>query len=95
MNKNDKLALKDIADHYGLRAQSLKLIEEMAELTQSLSKLLIDPYDEGIDENVEEEVADVNIMLKQLIYLCSIEDKVNKIMHQKITRQLERMKNES
>lgn len=95
MNKNDKLALKDIADHYGLRVQSLKLIEEMAELTQSLSKLLIDPYDEGIDENVEEEVADVNIMLKQLIYLCSIEGEVNEIMHQKIARQLERIKDES
>ena len=95
MNKNDKLALKDIADHYGLRAQSLKLIEEMAELTQSLSKLLIDPYGEGIDENVEEEIADVNIMLKQLIYLCGIGDEVNEIMHQKIARQLERMKNES
>ena len=95
MNKSDKLALKEIADHYGLRTQSLKLIEEMAELTQSLSKLLIDPYDGSIVENVEEEIADVNVMLKQLIYLCGIGDEVNEIMHQKIARQLERIKNES
>ena len=95
MNKNDKLALKEIADHYGLRTQSLKLIEEMAELTQSLSKLLINPYDGSIVENVEEEIADVNVMLKQLIYLCGIGDEVNEIMHQKIARQLERIKDES
>lgn len=95
MNKDDKLALMEIANHYGLRTQSLKLIEEMAELTQSLSKLLINPYDESIDENVDEEIADVNIMLKQLMYLCGSRQDVYKIMHQKIARQIERIRNES
>ena len=95
MNKDDKLALMEIANHYGLRTQSLKLIEEMAELTQSLSKLLINPYDESTDENVDEEIADVNIMLKQLMYLCGSRQDVYKIMRHKIDRQIERIRNES
>ena len=38
MNKSDKLALKEIADHYGVAKQNIKCIEEMAELTQVMSK---------------------------------------------------------
>lgn len=44
MNKNDKLALKEIADHYGVAKQNIKCIEEMAELTQVLSKIYNNPF---------------------------------------------------
>ena len=94
MNKNDKLALRDIADHYGVERQNIKCIEEMAELTQVLSKIYNNPFCEETYICIVQEIADVSVMLKQLIYLYRCKDKVNEIMHQKIARQLERMKNE-
>lgn len=95
MNKNDKLALKEIADHYGVAKQNIKCIEEMAELTQVLSKIYNNPFCGEMYEYIAQEIADVSIMLKQLIYLYRCKGEVNEIMHQKIARQLERIKNES
>ncbi len=46
---------------WGKRTQMVMAIEEMAELTQALTKNL-----RGKDHNVEEEIADVKIMIGQL-----------------------------
>lgn len=43
-------------DHFGNQAQHLKLIEEMAELTQAILK----------GTNIAEEIADVQIVLDQI-----------------------------
>lgn len=63
-------------------------IEECAELIQALSKL---KYGEFTTENVMEELADVQIMLKQMFYLPNCEKDVKKVMAYKINRQLKRM----
>lgn len=54
-------------NHYGLEAQTVVAMEEMAELIQALSKSR-----RGVEHNVEEEIADVEIMLAQLrcVYNC-------------------------
>lgn len=75
-----------IADHYGLEGQKLKLIEEMAELTQAILK--------RNDENVIEEMADVKFLLMQLEYLIGCTGKVEGIMRQKADRQIERIRKE-
>jgi len=76
--------IKQLANHYGRQAQTLKCIEEMAELTQALLK----------NTNIAEEIADVEIMLEQIKYLYFIDnEEVGKIKDYKINRTLERIAN--
>lgn len=75
--------LKMIADHYGYDHQALKLVEEMAELTQALLK--------GDSVHIAEEMADVEIMMEQLRYFHANEAEIKIIREQKIARQLARM----
>lgn len=85
------LRLKKIADHYGFDAQAEKAIEEMAELIVEIKhdnqfKMLI------------EELADVKIMIDQLIYLKRRSTEGAKIFDTatefKIKRQLKRIAEE-
>lgn len=78
--------IQKIADYYGLDNQLNKTIEECAELIQALVKL-------ESRENTIEEIADVQIMLKQMLYLLDCEKEVEKVMEYKINRQLERNEN--
>lgn len=92
--------LKQIADHYGLDEQLNMLQEECAELIQAVSKY----RRTGKLENLDEEITDVKILLKQIDYLLD-QHFIGFIMHsdeaykywseKKITRQLERIQNES
>ncbi len=75
--------VQKIADHYGKRPQTLKAIEEMAELTQALLK--------GDSVHIAEEMADVEIMMEQLRYFHANEAEIKVIREQKIARQLARM----
>lgn len=97
--------IEKIASHYGYEPQSRQLIEEMAELTQAINKLWRyknkahkDICDEVaidvIKENMVEEIADVQIMLWQILYLLGAQDKVEPIIERKVNRQLERIKAE-
>lgn len=57
-------------------------IEEMAELTQAISK-----FKRGKDHNIEEEVADVLIMMQQIQMMSFInKSKIDGIMQKKIER---------
>lgn len=78
--------LKYIADHYGLEHQLGKCKEELGELIKA-----IDSLDERA---ITEEVADVEIMTKQLKYLMRIEPSVEIYKDYKIARQLRRIAEE-
>lgn len=52
---------KQAIEHFGAEKQIDMCIEEMAELTQALCK-----HKRGLMHNVEEEIADVEIMLEQI-----------------------------
>lgn len=80
------IRLERIADHYGRNSQILKLIEEMAELTQALLK--------GDEKHIAEEMADVSIMLEQVEYLCWNTNLVSAIREMKIERQIHRIEEE-
>ena len=68
----------------GKEHQTIKAIEELAELIQALAK--------GDIENIKEEIADVRIMLEQIEYLYGIsEDAITLRMCAKLWRQWERM----
>ena len=85
MKEQTEQNIQKIADYYGLDNQLNKTIEECAELIQALVKL-------ESRENTIEEIADVQIMLKQMLYLLDCEKEMEKVMEYKINRQLERMK---
>lgn len=91
-----------IADHYGYEPQSRQLIEEMAELTVALNKAWRKTFDTvdnlpnmDDEERIEEEIADVEIMLSQIKYLLGAGDgELSQIIESKLNRQIERIKNE-
>ena len=81
--------LRNIAEHYGLRCQMRQLIEEMAELTQVICKA--ERYDlDTVREHLVEEVADVEVVLEQVIYLLG-DDRIEQIRAEKIERQKRRI----
>lgn len=70
INKIYEKDLIEIADKLGYEEQSMQLIEEMAEVTQAISKYRRYNNTEKL-VNLIEELADVNIVLEQVIYLLS------------------------
>lgn len=86
--------LEDIIKHYGKNHQEIKAIEEMSELIQALSKHLMqeDPIGATL-ENVKEEIADVKVMVDQLMIIYG-EDNIIETVKEKIERQKERMRYE-
>ena len=88
-----------VADDYGERQIPL-VIEEMAELTQALTKFMRiiqsgQPVRKTMDEvkdDIKEELSDVIVMMIQLQYLFNIDnDTINKIADEKLKRTLKLM----
>ena len=87
--EKDKLQM--IADHYGIKKQLRQLAEECSELAVEASH----SARKGTTIKIIEEIADVQIMIEQIIYLakidkCDIEDCIN----YKLDRQIKRIKEE-
>ena len=87
--------IKKIAIAKGYDTQSIKLIEEMAELQQAICK-----HRESNDKaksliNIKGEMVDVLVMLDQMKYLLNIKDEeLEELKEFKINRQLLRIKTE-
>ncbi len=85
--------IKSIALNYGYDRQSIKLIEEMAELQKAICK-----HRESKDKaktliEIKEEMADVYVVLEQLKYLLNISElELEEKREFKINRQLLRIK---
>ena len=87
----DEEKVKKIAAHYGIKNQLRQLAEECSELSVESSH----SARKGTTVKIIEEMADVMIMIEQVIYLakidkCDIEDCIN----YKINRQLKRIEEE-
>ena len=87
----DDERIKTIADHYGIKKQLRQLAEECSELAVEASH----SARKGTTVKIIEEIADVQIMIEQIIYLakidkCDIEDCINF----KLDRQMKRMEKE-
>lgn len=82
-----------ILDHYGIEHQKAKTIEELAELIVALQKNLLSDTD-SLSREVLEEIADVEIMILQLLSYKGEFSIVYEIIDQKLGRQLDRIKEE-
>ena len=81
MNKEDREKLyREAIEKNGPLAQRIVAMEECSELIQAISKKL-----RGRETNVEEEIADVEIMLEQM-RLMSDSSLVDKIKEEKLQR---------
>lgn len=99
----DEQLLK-IINHYGINNQQRKLEEEVFELQEAITIYELKnsvqyeiPLTELIEakEHLTEECADVIVMLLQFMLYYDVDtDELNKMIDQKIKRQLERIKNE-
>jgi len=95
MNEN----IIKIAKHYGIEAQARQTMEECAELIVALNKYLRFKYagqsvrDDYFDirNNIEEEIADVEIMLEQIKCLLACSAEVETWKNKKIERTLNGM----
>lgn len=79
--------LQNAIDTWGPRTQTVKAMEELAELIQALSRRLLCMYlnapgGNAALENVREEMADVSIMLNQLelIFGDTTEEEIGKLL---------------
>jgi NTP pyrophosphatase (non-canonical NTP hydrolase) len=84
-----------IAEHYGYESQSRILQEECAELIQAVSKMHRKSQSSAIVDYIEE-LADVSIMLEQMIHLLDGASKslYNRWINTKLTRQEKRIERE-
>ena len=83
--------IMEIADHYGIEKQLHQLAEECSELAVEASH----SARKGVTVKIIEEMADVLLMIEQVVYLSgiAIED-IDECIKFKIDRQLERIKEE-
>lgn len=85
--------LKKIIKNYGMYNQINMVIEEMAELTMAIMKLKRDRTCEAYFENFIEEIADVKIMIEQLIIIVG-NQRVDEVIKYKLERMERRMESE-
>ena len=96
MNKN---ILKRAISKYGTHNQMLKCIEECGELSRAVSRILIELSSgdgfttEESQENLYEELADVSIMVEQMIMMFDCTDEVISWQLKKLNRLKERLEN--
>lgn len=90
--------LHRIADLYGYKEQSLQCQEELAECIVAINKLRrAKKFETGKKRKkwrrrLISEIADVMIMLQQMIHLLDCQAELEEEMDRKIQRQVERMK---
>ena len=91
-NMNKDLA-RQILSHYGIMHQKSKTIEELAELIVALQKDILEGK-ESHSMAVLEEIADVHIMLTQLLDDEGDRTTVSLIVEKKLKRQIRRIEKE-
>jgi NTP pyrophosphatase (non-canonical NTP hydrolase) len=84
-----KKILLQALDHYGAKNQAAQLMGEMGELAAELTRHFFQGRDRR--QEIAEEVADVQIMLEQMILHLDIEEEVARWRSSKLERLESRM----
>ncbi len=83
--------IKTIADHYGIEKQMRQSAAECSELAVEASH----SARKGTTVKIIEEMADVEIMIEQIVYLAKIDRKdIEECIQYKLERQMKRIKEE-
>ena len=86
----DERKIAEILGHYSPEAQTIKAIEELAELQAELAKLLIK---QGSREAMKNELADVFIMITQLMAIFDVDPaELDAEVAFKLERQIKRIR---
>lgn len=86
------VSFKKVIDFYGPEAQARIAMEECAELIQAVNKCLQYPDNEEKHTDLVEEMADVAIMLNQLMLIFNVKhDEFNVMIKKKTERILNRL----
>lgn len=88
--KKQKQLLNSILKKHGFRNQIVKTCEELSELETALLKCYNKGPGEGRNEAVQEEIADVYIMLEQIRKQFMSREELDNWIDYKITREAER-----
>ena len=90
-----------IADYFGEAVQMQQLVEEMSELTKAICKyarlngqgqpVADSVTEETVEANLVEEMADVKLVLEQVIYLHRCKEEVENVIAEKIVKVNERI----
>lgn len=92
MTKAEKEIFEKALETYGLQPQITIAFEEMSELQKELCKFLRGKNDVKTIANIAEEIADVEIMLDQMILLFDISDYVAGFRESKVFRLAARLR---
>lgn len=87
---DESAVLQRALDTYGSALQIVVMMEEMSELQKELCKYLRGKYSPS---SIAEEIADVEIMLKQMKMLFCCADDVSAVRRRKVERLKERLDN--
>lgn len=83
-----------IAEHYGLRHQLKKLIEESWELIAAVLAYLFLKKTESRKDHIIEEAADVAIVIAQIVYLLKADEQMSMYIDYKLDRTIGSMEAE-
>ena len=85
--------IEKIAQLSEYNTEMIVAIEELAELQKAICKVLRNPEDEAWVENLHEEIVDVLVVVKILIYYFNINlSEIHVGTHRKLDRTLEQLK---
>lgn len=96
-----KEILQKAIKHYGTHNQMLKCIEECGELSRAVSRILVELSSgdgfttEESQENLYEELADVLIMIDQMMMMFECREKVFEQGLRKLNRLKERLEHDN
>lgn len=80
---------RQIVEHFGKENQEEKLLEELEELKEELK---INIKQDTITENTVSEMADVHILIAQLLLKYDKQEEYNKAVEYKLKRTIKRIK---
>lgn len=85
-----------IADFYGKRNQVIKAMEECGELASALARVAMHGDEHTYQERLAMigELADVSVMVDQIVYLYDAKLEFSRIRDAKLARQMNRMRAE-
>lgn len=84
--------LQESAEHFGIRAQLIKTLEELGECSAAVARVVHDDSSRTLKANLVSEMADVHNMLEQIEFLMGLQNEVEVERYGKMRRTLERIR---